>query len=65
MPLSTPNQKRIKRYSNSAAQQTNAAKSEVTLNDQSKIAPFCMNSAGEKTPKTDLNRLLGAACDCV
>lgn len=30
-----------------------------------KVAPFCVNKAGEKTPKTDLSRLLAASCDCV
>ncbi len=29
------------------------------------IAPFCTNKAGEKTPKTNLQLLLNASCDCV
>ena len=29
------------------------------------IAPFCTNKAGEKSPKTDLQLLLNASCDCV
>lgn len=62
MQLATSNQKRTKRHSISAEQQANA---EAILNAKPKIAAFCINSAGEKTPKTDLTRLLGAACDCV
>lgn len=30
-----------------------------------KVAPFCTNKAGEVGPKTDLQRLLAASCDCV
>jgi len=29
------------------------------------VAPFCTNKAGEVGPKTDLQRLLAASCDCV
>lgn len=65
MQLTSSNTKRAKRHSNSAEQQSNAIKAEAILNAKPKIAAFCMNSAGEKTPKTDLTRLLGAACDCV
>jgi len=65
MQLSTSNPKRIKRHPISAEQQANAAKAEALQNAKPAIAPFCINRAGEKTPKTDLTRLLGAACDCV
>lgn len=65
MQLTTSNSKRAKRHSNSAEQQSNTIKAEAIINAQHKIAAFCMNSAGEKTPKTDLTRLLGASCDCV
>ena len=65
MQLVSSSPKPDKRHSNSAEQQAKAAIAEALLNEKPKVAPFCINSAGEKTPKTDLSRLLDAACDCV
>lgn len=40
-------------------------KSESSMPVEQFIAPFCTNKAGEKTPKTNLQLLLNASCDCV
>jgi hypothetical protein len=58
-------------YQSSLAQQVlpikkkKSVKADLAAIAEVKVAPYCVNKAGEKTPKTDLNRLLAASCDCV
>ena len=64
MELATSNRTLTSLYTK-AKSKKKSVKAESVKPVEQFIAPFCTNKAGEKSPKTDLQLLLNASCDCV